>query len=106
MMFTVVHHLTISNIWSMLPMMVLTGAISGARIAWAFQGLFRRHSMGWWAAWNLVILAGLVTLTAASMVVYEPVTTMAAIMERGGPVDDLIVQALLLTAVFIVDDWG
>lgn len=100
--FTWVHHLTISDIWSMLPMMLVAGAACGACITWSFQGLFRRHSLGSWTSWNLVILAALGALAVASMVVFDPVTTMAAIMNRGGPVDDLIVRALPLTASFIV----
>lgn len=100
--FTWVHQLTISDIWSMLPMMLVAGAVCGACITWSFQGFLRRHSLGSWVAWNLVILAALGALAIASMVVFEPVTTMAAIMDRGGPVDDLIVRALPLSASFIV----
>lgn len=100
--FTLVHHLTISDIWSMLPMMLMAGAACGACITWTFQGLFQRRSLRLWAASNLMILAALAVLAAASIVIYEPVTTMAAIMDRGGPVDDLIMQALPLTALYIV----
>jgi hypothetical protein len=45
-------------------------------------------------------------LAAVSAVVFEPVTTMAAITARGGPVDDLIVQAVPLMAVFVVAATG
>lgn len=100
--FTAVHHLTISDIWAMLPMMLFAGAACGACVAWTFEALFRPHSLGRWAVWNLAILAALGILAISSVLIYQPVTTMAAIMERGGPVDDLIVQALPLTAAFIV----
>lgn len=100
--FTAVHHLIISDIWATLPMMLLAGAACGACVAWTFETLFRPHSFGRWAVWNLAILAALGVLAISSVLIYQPVATMGAIMERGGPVDDLIVQALPLTAVFIV----
>ena len=100
--FTAVHHLTISDIWAMLPMMLIAGAACGACVAWTFGALFRPSSLGQWVVWNLAILASLGILATASVLIYQPVTTMAAIMERGGPVDDLIVQALPLTVAFII----
>ncbi|CAN5827519.1 hypothetical protein BH23ACT4_BH23ACT4_14360 [soil metagenome] len=83
--FTAVHHLTISNIWMMLPMMLLAGAICGVCIAWTFAAVCPDPSPGNWVTCNLVILALLAALSTASILIYEPVTTMAAIMEGGGP---------------------
>jgi hypothetical protein len=36
-----------------------------------------------------------------SVIVFDPVTTVAAVMDAGGPIGDLIAQALPMTTVFI-----
>ena len=104
--FTVVHDLTISNIWWMLGPMVVAGAISGLCIAWTFGRLFQRGSIATWVGYNAVYLAMFGALAATSVIVFEPVTTMAAISAAGGPVDDLIVRALPLTGVFTLVTTG
>jgi hypothetical protein len=100
--FTAVHHLIISDIWVTLPLMLFAGVICGMCLAWTFESLFRSSTMGRWVIWNLVILASLAALAIASLIIYEPVVAMSAIMERGGPVDGLVVRALPLTAIFAV----
>jgi hypothetical protein len=102
LVFTVVHDLTISNIWPMLGGMLLAGALCGACLAWSYEHLFPRPSIATWVAYNAVYLAMFAVLAAVSVVAFEPVTTMAAITARGGPVDDLIVEALPLSGVFVV----
>lgn len=102
LVFTVVHGLTISNIWSMLGVMLLAGAMCGACLAWSYGHLFPRFSITTWVRYNAAYLAMFAALAAVSVVAFEPVTTMAAVTERGGPVDDLIVQALPLSGVFVI----
>jgi hypothetical protein len=51
---------------------------------------------------NAWIVALLGMLSGASLLVYEPVTTMAAVMAASGPVDGLILQALPLAGAFVV----
>lgn len=106
LVFTIVHDLTISNIWPMLGMMLAAGAVCGACIAWSYEHLFPRASIATWIRYNAAYLAVFGVLAALSVVVFEPVTTMAAVTARGGPVDDLIVQALPLMAVFVVAATG
>lgn len=100
--FTAVHHVTISNIWPMLGVMLVAGAVCGLCIAWSYGRLFPGYSIGTWWGYNLSYLAVFAGLAATSMLVFEPVTTMAAISARGGPVGDLIARALPLTVGFTV----
>ncbi len=99
--FTAVHHLTISNIWPMLPVMLVAGALCGWSIAWSYCGLFGRYSPRTWLGYNAAHLMVFAALGVASVAVFDPVTTVAAVMARGGPVDHLIAQALPMTVVFI-----
>lgn len=100
LMFTIVHDLTISNIWPMLGPMVVAGMMCGSCITWTYGRLFGRQSVGTWIGYNAVFLAMFAALAVASVMLFEPVTTMAAISAQGGPVDELIVKALPLTGVF------
>jgi hypothetical protein len=98
--FTLLHDLVISDIWAMLPIMAIAGAICGACLGWSYARLFAVPSVGGWLGYNAAYIVMFGLLGAVSVVVFEPVTTMAAILERGGPVDDLIVQALPMTLAF------
>jgi hypothetical protein len=104
--FTVVHDLTISNIWWMLGPMLVAGAVSGLCIAWTYGRLFPRGSIISWVVYNAAYLAMFGVLAVVSVVVFEPVTTMAAISAESGPVDDLIVRALPLTGAFTLVTTG
>jgi hypothetical protein len=101
--FTALHHLLISDIWFSLIPMLLAGALSGLCLAWTFGLLFRAPTItGWWL-YNGFWVALLVLLGLASFLVYEPVTTMAAVMATGGgPPDELLRQAAPLTVGFIL----
>lgn len=100
LVFTFVHQLTISNIWAMLGPMVVAGALCGLCIAWTYGRFFGSYTIGTWVGYNAIYLAMFAALAAVSVVVFEPVTTMAALINRGGPVDDLIGQALPFTGGF------
>lgn len=104
--FTVVHQLTISNIWPMLGVMLVAGGLCGMCIAWSYGRLTQRYSIGTWLGYNATYLAVFAALAVSSVAVFEPVTTMAAIAAGGGPVDDLIGQALPLTIVFTLASAG
>ena len=100
LVFTVVHQLTISNIWAMVGPMVVAGALCGLCIAWTYGRLFESYTIGTWVGYNAIYLVMFAALAAISVAVFEPVTTMAALINRGGPVDDLIGRALPLTGGF------
>ena len=99
--FTAVHHLTISNIWATLPIMLAAGALCGWSLAWSYKGLFRDYSLRTWLGYNAAHLMVFAALGLASVAVFDPVTTVAAVMARGGPVDDLIARALPMLGLFI-----
>lgn len=100
--FTVIHDIVISDIWAMLPIMAVAGAISGACLGWSYARMVSGPSLRTWLAYTTTYLLLFGLLGAISVVVFEPVTTMAAVIERGGPVDDLILQALPMTIAFTV----
>jgi uncharacterized membrane protein YuzA (DUF378 family) len=53
-----------------------------------------------WLGYNLLYVVSFVLLAVVSVFVFEPVTTVAAMMQLDGPPDQLIGQALPMTAVF------
>lgn len=100
--FALIHHLLISDIWfSVLPMMI-AGAICGLAVGWTYGLLFRVPTKTSWVGYNLLYVAMFGLLGATSMLVYEPVTTMAAVIAANAPPNDLFAQAMPLTVVFAV----
>jgi hypothetical protein len=95
--FTWVHQLTISNIWFMIIPMLIAGALSGLCIAWSYTALFENGSTGRWFAYNGAFLAMFALLAVSSIVLLDPVTTMAEVTAASGPVHHLIVPALPAT---------
>lgn len=55
-----------------------------------------------WLGYNAAHLVLLGALTGASLLVFEPVTTMAEVGASSGPVDGLILEATPMTVVFII----
>lgn len=98
--FTVVHHLFISNIWFSFPFMLVAGALCGLSIGWSYGLLVRRPTAVNWLGYNLVYVLTLMLLGLASALLFEPVVSMAALMQANGPPDALIAQALPMTLVF------
>ncbi|HUF40271.1 MAG TPA: hypothetical protein VMN57_17240 [Anaerolineales bacterium] len=98
--FALIHDLFISDIWfSLIPMMI-AGAVCGGCIGWTYGLLFERLSVRSWLGYNglFVVMFGLLGLV--SVLVFEPVTTIAALITDGGPPTTLIDQALPMTIVF------
>jgi hypothetical protein len=101
--FAALHQWLISDIWQTLVPMMLAGSLCGLSVAWSYARLFRsRSSMVGWLLYNLVYVALLVLLGVASLIVYEPITTVPELLAAGGPPSELIRQATPLTAVFIL----
>ena len=101
LLFTVVHQLTISDIWfSLVPMLVI-GVLCGMALAGSYRAVFDAPSLASWVAYSAAYLAALLLMGALSVVVFEPVTTATALMASGGPPPpELIGQALPFTGVF------
>lgn len=98
--FTVIHDIFISDIWFAAPIMLLAGALCGLCIGWSFERLVDRPSIGSWIRYNVLYVAMLIALGAASVILFEPIVSMAALMASNGPPDELIRQALPMTVVF------
>ncbi len=98
--FTIIHDIFISDIWDMLVVMMVAGALCGFGLAVTFRRLFAEPSLAAWWRYNLAFMAMFGLLGLVSVLVFEPVTSMEAIVAVGGPVDDLIVKALPMTLVF------
>lgn len=100
--FMVVHDLLISDIWFSLIPMLVAGALCGAAVSWTYAMLFPRPALVGWLGYNLVYVAVLVAMGLVSLVVYEPITTAAALITAGGAPTELIRRATPLSAVFLV----
>ncbi len=98
--FTVVHDLLISNIWPMLVPMLIAGMGSGICLAWSYSHLARRRSLAGWLGYNLTYLMMFGLLGVVSIAMFEPVTTVGALIAGGRPPDGLFLQALPMTVVF------
>lgn len=98
--FAVIHHLFISDIWFSLIIMMPAGVLCGGCIGWTYSLLFEMPSIGSWLRYNLLYVAMFVLLGIASVLVFEPVTTVAALIVANEPPDALIGQAMPMTIVF------
>jgi hypothetical protein len=98
--FTVIHDIFISDIWSMLVIMLVAGAMCGAAVSWSYSMLVSRPSLKSWLAYNLLYDGMFMLLGLVSLLLFEPVTSMAALIAVNGPPDALIGQAMPVTAVF------
>lgn len=100
--FTVIHDIFISDIWFSAPIMLLAGALCGLCIGWSYGRLVDRPSIGSWLRYNLIYVAMLMLLGVASMLTFEPMMSMTALMASDGPPSELIARALPMTVVFTV----
>ena len=98
--FTVIHYILISDIWFSLAIMLVAGAVCGACLSWSYSLTVDAPSLRSWGAYNLIYDAMFVVLGVVSVLIFEPATTMAALIAVNGPPDELIRQAMPVTAVF------
>jgi hypothetical protein len=97
--FAVIHDLFISDIWFSLPILMAAGAICGLCVGWAYGLLFGRPSMKSWLEYNALYVGMFAFIGAVSVLVFEPVTTIAELLLSSGPPDDLFRQAMPMTIV-------
>lgn len=100
LVFTVVHDIFISDIWSMLVIMLVSGALCGMCISWGFGLLVERPSWRGWLLYNMILNGMLILLGIVSLLLFEPIISMAALSTSDGPPLDLLGQALPMAAVF------
>ena len=97
-----VHAILISNIWFSATIMLTAGALCGACVSGTYALLFPHPSVGSWLRYNLVYLGMFVALGLASVIVFDPVTTIAVLIQTKAPPTDLFAQALPMTALFLL----
>ena len=100
LIFTIIHNIFISNIWFMLMPMLIAGALCGSLLIWSYLSLVVIPSKRNWLVYNWIYVAFLVFLGVVSVLYFEPVTTMAAVVLLNGPPTALIDQAMPMTIVF------
>jgi hypothetical protein len=100
--FALVHDLLISDIWFSAIFMMIAAALCGLCIGWSYGQLARQRSLTTWVGYNLLYVIFLVLLGLVSVLFFEPVMTLAALMVLNGPPHDLIGQALPMTLLFTV----
>ena len=101
LIFTIVHHIFIANIWFSFPFMALAGAASGVCIAWTYGLIFHSKSLLAWLKLNLFFIIMFVVLGILSVLLFEPVTTISALREANERPTELINQSMPLTIAFI-----
>lgn len=98
--FAALHHLLISDIWFSLPFMLVAGVLCGMGVAWTFGLVRPAGSIGAWVRYNVLFVVAFVLLGAASVAVFEPMTTIAALLQAEGPPRELFGRAMPLTVGF------
>lgn len=98
--FTAIHDLFISDIWVTLPIMAVAGALCGLCIAWSYGLVCEQPSIAGWLGYNLVYVTMLGLLGATSIAVFEPITTLAAVIAANETPTELISTAMPMTIVF------
>ena len=106
LVFCAVHQLFISPIWFALVAMLVAGAVSGTSLAWSYVLIARKPTVGSWIRYNLLYVVILLVLGAVSLIMFEPVTTIATLLKSNEPPRALIGQALPITALFTIGSAG
>ena len=100
--FTALHQLLINPIWFALPAMLLAGTLCGACLTWSYTIALPAPTVGSWVRYNLIYLAMFVALGLTSLIAFEPVTTIAALLQAKEPPRALISRALPVSGLFIL----
>ena len=98
--FAAVHAAFISDIWHSAGPMSVAGAICGASVAGSFRVLRHHPSLRAWLLYNAAFVSLFVLLGAASVMLYEPVTTIPALVAADAPPTHLFGTVTPLMAAF------
>jgi hypothetical protein len=98
--FSVIHYFLISPIWFAMIANIIAGAVSGACIAWSYSLAARNKTRRSWATYNTAFVLVLVALCVTSLIMFDPVTTIPALLQSREPPRALIGRALPVTLVF------
>jgi hypothetical protein len=102
LVFTWVHEVTISNIWNTFPIMLMAGALCGTLIAWSHFILVKQVNVVSWLMYNLIYFLMFVLLSVLSVLIYDPVTTVAEVIALNQAPTHLISRVIPLMVVFLV----
>ena len=97
--FALIHALLISNIWFSLPALLVAGAICGLCLGWTYGLLFEAPSVHTWLQYNALYVGMFIVIGCLSVLIFQPVTTLAAVMASDAPPGDLFRQAMPITIV-------
>lgn len=106
LVFTVVHQIMISAIWFAAAAMLTVGALAGACLAWSYRLVAPAPSARGWVRYNLCYLVMFLALGVTSMIVFEPVATIGALLAAKKPPVALIGRALPVTELFTLATAG
>lgn len=99
-LFTWLHGLLISDIWSTLPLMLVAGAACGGSVAWTYVLTARNQTLTSWLRFNAAFVAMFVLLGIASLATLEPFITMGEVLAAEKPPPELFRKAMPLSIVF------
>jgi len=100
LIFTAVHQLLISRIWFAIVAMLVAGFACGASLAWSYRLAIRTPSLRRWIQYNAFYVAILIGLGLSSLAAFEPVTTIAQLLQSSEPPRALIARAFPITMLF------
>jgi len=80
--------------------MILAGAVCGTCLTWSYTLLVPAPTAGNWVRYNLLYLVMFVALGLTSLIAFEPVTTIAALLQANEPPRALIGRALPVSGLF------
>jgi hypothetical protein len=99
--FAGLHALMISDIWFMLIPMLIAGGLCGLGLAWSFALLVDSPTSGSWLRYNLLYLLLLFGLAPLSLLLFEPIITIPALVASpNGLPDELVREVLPLTIAY------
>lgn len=101
LIFTAVHQLLISRIWFAIVAMLVAGIACGTSLAWSYALAIGIPSLRSWIQYNACYVAILIGLGLTSLAAFEPVTTIAQLLQSSEPPRGLIARAFPMTVLFI-----
>jgi len=99
-LFTIIHHILISDIWFSIGIMLIAGVLCGVCMAWSYKQCFGSLTILNWLKYNTLYTILIMLLGLVSVIVFEPITTVAAAIAANKPPTELIMKALPMTAVY------
>jgi len=98
--FAFVHDVFISDIWFSLVFMMIAGALCGICMGWSYGLLYNTHTAGNWIQYNTMYVILFIFLGIISVIVFDPKTTIAALIAANQPPRELIREAMPMTVVY------